>query len=109
MPPDLKLQLKHSKSAHLVLAMKVNDNIFQWEASFLTKASQQVFDWLAIRRGCQGGTAIRQVDTAVSPLQPYTTPTSTPQLRGAGTRATILHHRQRNEKSVIPITHFPLY
>lgn len=101
-----------SKSPHLVLALKVNDNVFQWEASFLTQASQHVFDWLAITSWCQGGTAIGQEDTAVSPLQSYTTPTSTA-LRGAGTRAAILHQIEKHEKgpeieNIVPITHLPL-
>lgn len=51
---------------HLVLAMKVNDNIFQWEASLLTQAGQHVFNKLAVTCGSQGSTAIGQVDTTVT-------------------------------------------
>lgn len=57
-------------SAHLVLAMKVDDDIFQREASLLTQAGQHILDELAITCGGQRGTAIRQVDTAVTPLHP---------------------------------------
>lgn len=52
--------------AHLVLAMKVNDNIFQWEASLLTQAGHHVFNGLAVTCGSQGSAAIRQVDTTVT-------------------------------------------
>lgn len=51
---------------HLVLAMKVNDNVLQREASFLTQAGQHVFDELAAARGSQGSAAIGQVDATVA-------------------------------------------
>lgn len=50
--------------------MKVDDDIFQREASLLTQAGQHILDELAITCGGQGGTAIRQVDAAVTPLHP---------------------------------------
>lgn len=38
--------------------MKVNNDIFQGEASLLTQATQHVLDQLAIACGGKGGTAI---------------------------------------------------
>ena len=45
--------------AHLVLAVKVDDDIFQREASLLAQASQHVSDGQAITCGGQRGAAIR--------------------------------------------------
>lgn len=57
---------------HLVLAMKVNDDVFQWEASLLTQAGQHVFNELAVTCGNQGSAAIRQVNTTVTAPTPIT-------------------------------------
>lgn len=79
-------------SPHLVLATKIDDDIFKREASLLAQACQHVLDELAITRGGQGGTAIRQVDAAV-------TPQATPTLfRGAGTRPAILQQKREERK-----------
>lgn len=69
---------------HLVLALKVNDNIFQWEASLLTQAGQHVFNELAVTCGSQGSAAVRQVDATV------TTPTPVTLLWRTGDRFSIL-------------------
>lgn len=61
--------------AHLVLALKVNDNVFHGEASLLTKAGQHVFNELAVTCGSLGGAAIGKVDAAVTTFQPGPTPT----------------------------------
>lgn len=50
--------------------MKVDDDIFLGKASLLTQAGQHVFDELAITCGRQGGATVRQVNTAVTTLQP---------------------------------------
>lgn len=71
---------------HLVLAIKIDDDIFEREGSLLAQARQHVLDELAVPGGCQRGAAVREVDTAVTPL--HTEPT--PVLRGAGTGSAVL-------------------
>ena len=58
---DLKLWLMWETgqlSTHLVLPLKVDNDIFQREASLFTQASEHFFDGLAISCGGQRGTAV---------------------------------------------------
>lgn len=66
--------------AHLVLAAKVNEHIFQREAPLLTQAGQHVFDKLSVTCGSQGSAVIWQEDTTVTTFHPRPTSTFVPLL-----------------------------
>lgn len=87
----LTIKTWRCRRAHLVLAFKVNNDIIQREASFLTQASQHIFDWLAVASGSQRGAAIWEVDAAVTPVRTSTSPNTL--LRETGTQTSVLQHR----------------
>lgn len=80
-------------SADLVFAVKVDDDIFQREASLLTQAGQHVFDELAVPGGRQGGTAIGEVDAAITPFHPEPAAGSSTLLWRTGTRFAVLRQK----------------
>lgn len=77
---------KPSSPPHLVLAIKIDDDVFEREGSLLAQACQHVLDELAIACGGQRGAAVGQVDAAVAPLHPEATPV----LWRAGTGSAVL-------------------